>query len=208
MSLRTARHSRLSPTTSKANLSECRLFHRIEFGWLTLTAGHLDRHSLGKHRTCIDLATQAYGALDQQHVIGAAGPSEYFATWRSSFAAIERRYPANPDLDAVDGIIVLGGGENDRASAFWSQVQLNEGVEHYTAALARARRFPQAQVLFAVGSGALRDAAGATVSETAIAERFFLEQGISPERLLLEEAIAQDCGKRPSLSKVCRPCSG
>lgn len=31
---------------------------------------------------------------------------------------IERRYPANPDLDVVDGIIVLGGGEDARASAF------------------------------------------------------------------------------------------
>ena len=100
---------------------------------------------------------------------------------------IERRYPAHPDLDAIEGIIVLGGGENARASTFWSQVQLNEGAERYTAALALARRFPEAQVLFTGGSGALRDAAGATVSEAAIAERFFLEQGISPERLLLEE---------------------
>lgn len=100
---------------------------------------------------------------------------------------IERRYPANPDLNAIDGIIVLGGGENARASAFWSQVQLNEGAERYTAALALARRFPEAQVLFTGGSGALRDAAGVTVSEAAIAKRFFLEQGISPKRLLLEE---------------------
>jgi len=100
---------------------------------------------------------------------------------------IERRYPAHPDLDAIEGIIVLGGGENARASTFWGQVQLNEGAERYTAALALARRFPEAQVLFTGGSGALRDAAGATVSEAAIAERFFLEQGISPERLLLEE---------------------
>lgn len=52
---------------------------------------------------------------------------------------IELRYPANPDLDAVEGIIVLGGGESARASTFWSQMQLNEGVERYTAALALAR---------------------------------------------------------------------
>ncbi|KAA0909958.1 hypothetical protein FLO80_19055 [Aquicoccus porphyridii] len=29
---------------------------------------------------------------------------------------IERRYPANPRLEAADGIIVLGGGEDARAS--------------------------------------------------------------------------------------------
>ena len=65
-------------------------------------------------------------------------------------------------------------------------MQLNEGAERYTAALALARRFPGAQVLFTGGSGALRDAAGAATSEAYIAERFFLDQGIAPKRLLLE----------------------
>ena len=36
------------------------------------------------------------------------------------------------------------------------------------------------------GSGALRDLGGTAVSEASIAERFFLDQGIDPERLLLE----------------------
>ncbi len=100
--------------------------------------------------------------------------------------SIERRYPANPSIDAVDGIIVLGGGEDARASAYWDQVQLNEGAERYTAALALARRFPKAQVLFTGGSGALRDVAGVATSEASIAERFFLEQSIALDRLLLE----------------------
>ncbi|MGO4917843.1 YdcF family protein [Pseudogemmobacter sp. W21_MBD1_M6] len=99
---------------------------------------------------------------------------------------IERRFPANLSLVAVDGIIVLGGGEDARASAYWDQMQLNEGAERYTAALALARRFPQAKVLFTGGSGALRDVAGAATSEASIAEGFFLDQGIAPERLLLE----------------------
>jgi uncharacterized SAM-binding protein YcdF (DUF218 family) len=99
---------------------------------------------------------------------------------------IERRYPANPSLDVVDGIIVLGGGEDARASADWGQVQLKEGAERFTAAMELARRFPEAQLLFTGGSGALRDVAGAATSEASIAERFFLAQGIAPERLLLE----------------------
>ena len=100
---------------------------------------------------------------------------------------IERHYPAHPDLDAIEGIIVLGGGEDSRARVFWGQVQLGEGAERYTAALALARRFSEAQVLFTGGSGALRNEAGATTPEVAIAERFFLEQGIASERLLPEE---------------------
>lgn len=99
---------------------------------------------------------------------------------------IERTFPAQPSLDQVDGIIVLGGGEDPRASAFWGQIQLNEAAERYTAALDLARRFPEARVLFTGGSGALLDVAGAEVSEADWARRFFLELGVSEERLLIE----------------------
>ncbi len=99
---------------------------------------------------------------------------------------IEQTYPAEPALDQVDGIIVLGGGEDARASAFWGQMQLNEGGERFTAALALARRFPEARILFTGGSGALRDLAGAETSEADMAGRFFRDHGVPPERLLLE----------------------
>lgn len=99
---------------------------------------------------------------------------------------IERTYPIGPSLDQVDGIIVLGGGEDAPASAFWGQVQLAEGAERYTAALALASRFPQARVVFTGGGGALRDVAGAEASEADVAGRFFRDQGVAPERLLLE----------------------
>ncbi|OYX39982.1 MAG: hypothetical protein B7Y91_00460 [Rhodobacterales bacterium 32-64-14] len=99
---------------------------------------------------------------------------------------IERTYRAEPSLDHVDGIIVLGGGEDPRSSAFWRQMQLNEGGERYTAALTLARRFPEARLLFTGGSGALRDLAGAVTSEADMAGRFFLDQGVAPDRLLLE----------------------
>ena len=99
---------------------------------------------------------------------------------------IERSYPANPPLSQVDGIIVLGGGEDARASAYWGQMQFNEGGDRFAAGLSLARQFPDAQLLFTGGSGALRDVAGAIVSEASIAERFFIDQGIDPNRLLLE----------------------
>ena len=99
---------------------------------------------------------------------------------------IERSYPTNPSLSQVTGIIVLGGGENAEASTYWGQMQFNEGGDRFVAALSLARQFPDATLLFAGGSGALRGLAGAMISEAAIAEQFFLEQGISPDRLLLE----------------------
>ncbi len=99
---------------------------------------------------------------------------------------IERTYPAQPPLERVDGIIVLGGGEDARASAYWNQMQFNEGGDRFAAGLALARQFPNAKLLFAGGSGALRDLRGTMVSEASIAEQFFLDQGIKPDRLLLE----------------------
>ena len=99
---------------------------------------------------------------------------------------IERSYAAAPPLSRVDGIIVLGGGEDTRASAYWGQMQLNEGGDRFAAGLALAKRHPDAKLLFAGGSGALRDLGAEALSEASVAERFFLDQGISSDRLLLE----------------------
>ena len=99
---------------------------------------------------------------------------------------IERTYPTNPPLSQINGIIVLGGGENVRASNYWGQMQLNEGGDRYAASVALAQRFSDAQLLFTGGSGALRDLTGAAVSEASVAESFFLNQGINRDRLLFE----------------------
>jgi uncharacterized SAM-binding protein YcdF (DUF218 family) len=99
---------------------------------------------------------------------------------------IETTYPPQPHLGRVDGIIVLGGGEDLRASTYWGQLQFNEGGDRFAAGLVLARRFPDAPLLLAGGSGALRDVAGAEVSEASIAEQFFLDHGITRDRLLLE----------------------
>jgi uncharacterized SAM-binding protein YcdF (DUF218 family) len=99
---------------------------------------------------------------------------------------LEASYPVNPALTRVDGIIVLGGGEAARISEFWGQAQLNDGGDRYTAALALARQFPDAQLLFTGGSGALRDLAGGGSVEAEMAGAFFLDQGVASGRLLLE----------------------
>ncbi len=99
---------------------------------------------------------------------------------------IETVHPPAPELQDVDGIIVLGGGEDVAASRRAGQPQLGEGGDRYLAALLLARRHPEARVLFAGGSGRLRDAGGAPVSEAAIARQIFEAQGIAPDRLMFE----------------------
>ena len=101
-------------------------------------------------------------------------------------APLESRYPARPDLSRLDGIVVLGGAENAPASAYWNMPQLNEGAERFTEALALARRFPEARVVFAGGSGRLADLNGIATSESSVAAALFAEQGLDPARLTLE----------------------
>jgi uncharacterized SAM-binding protein YcdF (DUF218 family) len=101
---------------------------------------------------------------------------------------LEGRFTPNPQLFLVEGIIVLGGAEDARKSALWGQPLLNEAGERYMAALALARRFPHARVLFTGGSGDLRDIGKADQSEAKIAEQLFEEQGLDPKRLILERA--------------------
>jgi uncharacterized SAM-binding protein YcdF (DUF218 family) len=99
---------------------------------------------------------------------------------------LESAYPTVPALDRVDGIVILGGGEDASATARWNQVQLNDGGERLSAVLPLAARFPEARILFSGGSGDWRDLAGVDTSGASVAERFFREQGIDAARLLLE----------------------
>jgi uncharacterized SAM-binding protein YcdF (DUF218 family) len=99
---------------------------------------------------------------------------------------LERQYPTSPPLDRVDGIVILGGGEEAAATAHWGQVQLNDGGERLSSVLPLAARFPDARILFSGGSGSLRDLAGNSVSGASVAERFFRENGLDPGRLILE----------------------
>ena len=82
---------------------------------------------------------------------------------------LETTYPANPKIVSPTGIIVLGGPEDSRKTVYWDQVQLKGGAERFTAALALARRFSGARVVFTGGSGALSDAFGTKISGADVA---------------------------------------
>lgn len=100
---------------------------------------------------------------------------------------LESHYPVNPQLERVDGIIVLGMPGDVHRSHLWRQTQLKDGAERYTTALELARRFPDAQVVFAGGSGLLGDLTDKSASESGVAQAFFLAQGLDSRRLLLEQ---------------------
>ncbi len=55
----------------------------------------------------------------------------------------------------IDGILVMGGAVESRASEISGQPEFNDGVERVLSAMELAHRFPSAQIVFSGGSGLL-----------------------------------------------------
>ena len=132
----------------------------------------------------------------------------FFPIGKLLLRPLETAYPANPRISSLTGIIVLGGPEDPRKTAYWNQVQLKGGAERLTAALALARRFPRARVIFTGGSGALIDALGTKFSGANVARRFFLEQGLSPGRLTVESRSRNTTENARNTLALIRPAEG
>jgi uncharacterized SAM-binding protein YcdF (DUF218 family) len=100
---------------------------------------------------------------------------------------IEAQFPPQSSPEQVDGIVVLGGVEDQRVTAHWQQPQLNGAAERLTAAAALALRHPNAQLLFSGGSGRLSDALVSSPDIPDIALDVFLSLGVDRERITWEK---------------------
>ena len=98
-------------------------------------------------------------------------------------SAFEARHTPYTAQAPVAGVVVLGGGEDVSASRAWGTPSLGAGAERLIAAVALSQQFPQAHVIYAGGSGRVRDALGADATEADVARQFFREQGLSDARL-------------------------
>jgi uncharacterized SAM-binding protein YcdF (DUF218 family) len=99
-------------------------------------------------------------------------------------APLERKYPVDPHITNVAGIIVLGGGEADIQSAASGMPMTGEAGERFLATLTLAHEYPETVVLFTGGSGRLLGGK----SGADIAEEIFLGAGLPKSRLILERA--------------------
>ena len=98
---------------------------------------------------------------------------------------LEERFPPWDDTRGPpDGMVVLGGAITPDVSAARNEVALNEAAERVTSAVALARRYPQARIIYSGGTGALIYPEG---SEAVSAVRIFDSLGIPPERIIAEE---------------------
>ena len=98
---------------------------------------------------------------------------------------LEQRFPPwDAARGPPDGIVVVGGAISPDVSAARGVVALDEAAERITATAELARRYPNARIVFAGGSGALISAERA---EAAFAVRALEALGVAHDRITAEE---------------------
>jgi len=97
---------------------------------------------------------------------------------------LETRF-SKPEVlaDDIDGIIVLGGGENLKISVGWDTAEVGDGDRFIGAALL-AKHYPEVPVIFSGGSGLLRFDTTTTGGD--IAHQLLTTVGIDQDRLVIE----------------------
>jgi uncharacterized SAM-binding protein YcdF (DUF218 family) len=100
---------------------------------------------------------------------------------------LETEFPPRSAPEQIDGIVVLGGVEDQRATAAWGEPQLNEAAERLTAAAALAIAHPEARLVFSGGSGHLRNTVLGQPDIPSVAVDFFVSLGIDPARNTWED---------------------
>ncbi len=101
---------------------------------------------------------------------------------RSIMRLLEDRFPiAGADLGRIDGIVVLGGAVGSTRD----QVRFTDAASRMTAAVALARRYPEARLLFSGGDAGVISFGRGT--EAASARVLFHDLGIADARLVLED---------------------
>jgi uncharacterized SAM-binding protein YcdF (DUF218 family) len=103
-----------------------------------------------------------------------------------AIAVLEERFPPPPEGQAPDGIVLLGGGVEDRLSAMRGRLELNEAGDRVLALVALARRYPEARIVVSGGASALFSSADRPEAEMVGGALAGL--GLDPVRLTLEGA--------------------
>ena len=97
---------------------------------------------------------------------------------------LENRFPKPTLPERVSGIVVLGGSFDTIIARTRDEPELNDAADRVTGAVALARRYPEARLIF---SGGAANILAEDITESAVAQRFFKEMGLPPERLEIED---------------------
>jgi len=112
--------------------------------------------------------------------------------------SLEERFPPPPLLREVDGILVLGGGQNMVVTADRGHVTLNDHAERLIEAAALFRRYPDAERVFTGGN------AHGGWTEADVARLTFDAMGIDAATVFFDEAggNTHDSAVRLGLSRA------
>lgn len=121
---------------------------------------------------------------------------------------LEAEFPPRAAPEQIDGIVVLGGVEDQRATAAWGEPQLNEAAERLTAAAALAIVHPEARLVFSGGSGRLRSTVLGQPDIPSVAVDFFVSLGIDPGRITWEDQSRNTAENAWFSYEVAAPASG
>jgi len=93
---------------------------------------------------------------------------------------------SKPDVmpEQIDGIVVLGGGEQLKASLSWGSAELGAGGDRYIGAAILAKQYPNAPVIFTGGNSLL--GFQGIGDEGQIARHLLTAVGIDEQRLIIE----------------------
>ncbi|WP_369827562.1 YdcF family protein [Hydrogenovibrio sp. SC-1] len=98
---------------------------------------------------------------------------------------LEKRFETPKPLPShIDGIIILGGGEDLQRSLSWNRPELGSGGDRYIGAKELANHYPTAPVIFTGGSGSVQ--LQNTQGEGSLAKKLLTVLGIAPQRLIIE----------------------
>jgi uncharacterized SAM-binding protein YcdF (DUF218 family) len=104
------------------------------------------------------------------------------ATWLT--LPLEDRF-ARPSLpDRIEGVVVLGGAVEQQLTESRGIPSLNGAAERMTEAVALARRFPEARILFTGGSG---NPLVSDLTEANVARQLWASLGLEVERVIYED---------------------
>jgi uncharacterized SAM-binding protein YcdF (DUF218 family) len=99
--------------------------------------------------------------------------------------ALEQRLPRPAALpERIDGILVLGGAVEPALSLTYGETVFNSAVARVLGGIALARRHPEAKLALIGGEGGFVPVG---LPESRATLGFVIEQGIAPERIILEE---------------------
>lgn len=118
---------------------------------------------------------------------------------------LESKYPPNPELKEVDGIILLGGAEDAERSYLWQQPVLGNATERYFALITLVKKFPNARVVFTGGSGRL---AMQAYKEADVAKQLFIQQGLDVSKFIFEDNARNTWENATFSKKLGKPIDG